>query len=50
MGFAVNFSWQQQYMMQVESLLKRNAGAFLRISIASAEQDMKQSTDMVLEV
>ena len=49
-AFKINFNWQQQYMMQVESLLKRNAGAFLRISIASAEQDMKQSTDMVLEV
>lgn len=47
-GFKQNFDFQANFMGHVEKILKRVAHKIIEVKIATPEQDMKQSTDIVI--
>jgi len=46
--FKQNFDFQANFMGHVEKILKRVAHKIIEVKIATPEQDMKQSTDIVI--
>lgn len=49
-NFRENWRFQQPYLPHIRHLLQMNASSFIRVNVASAVEDMKQSTDMVLKI
>ena len=45
-----DWSWADKHMKQIIALLKDNAHRLLSVQMASPEEDMKQATDLVIEV
>lgn len=48
--FERNWMWQQTYLGQVQHILQLNAAHLIRVELATSEQDIYQSTDMVLRI
>lgn len=48
--FKSNFAFQDGYMQQIESIVKRNAQHMITTRLASKIEDSQQSTDMVMQV
>lgn len=49
-NFQPNFNWQDGYLPQVESIVKRNAQHMITFRKGTHIEDTKQSTDMVMRV
>lgn len=48
--FTDNWNFQLSYYQQVERILKDNAMHFIKVSVATPEQDMKRATDFVVTI